>query len=352
MPATESPAHQTDGRTPPPIVPDRAGVVSAGIEAAGVHLDANPVSPGDSLFALLVELSKPRITRLVTMTAGVGFVLAVVGHGIDLLAMAICAIGCLAGTALSSAGANALNQWMEKSRDGLMPRTRLRPLPTGRMTPRAALIAGLVFSLLGVVMLAVLCGPAAALVSLTTILVYVLLYTPTKPITPMNTLIGAIPGALPPLIGWCAAASLVGGAGWYASLLDPAGWTLFALMFVWQLPHFLAIAWMYKDDYAAGGHRMLSWYDPTGRYTGLVIVGTAITLIPATLLPVYAMPGVLGWPYAIIAAVSGGVYVALCLRLLGGMQRPRARAVFFASIIHLPVLLLAMTAEAGVRAFL
>lgn len=341
MLATESPARKSEGSGGSRLGHGRVVVVEA----------ASPTTtPPDTLFALLVELSKPRITRLVTMTAGVGYVLAIVGSSVAPLALAISAIGCLAGTALSSAGANALNQWMEISRDGLMPRTRLRPLPTGRMTPRAALIAGLVFSVLGVAMLAALCGLAAALVSLTTILVYVLLYTPTKPITPINTLIGAVPGALPPLIGWCAAATLAGATPWYASLLDPAGWTLFALMFVWQLPHFLAIAWMYKDDYAAGGHRMLSWYDPTGRYTGWVIVGTAMILLPATLLPAKAMPGVLGTPYVVIAAATGLVYLAFCLRLLRGMHRPQARVVFFASIIHLPVLLLAMTAEALARA--
>jgi protoheme IX farnesyltransferase len=317
----------------------------------------------------IVELAKPRITQLVTMTAGVGFVLGLVGREATPGAIALCAAGVVLGTAMSSAGANALNQWMEQHRDGLMPRTRRRPLPTGRLTPSQAFTAGIVLSIVGVLALWALSGLAAATVSAATILIYVLLYTPSKPITPANTLIGAVPGALPPLIGWCAALALGApqAAHAFAGLWPPlagstassgdgwGGWALFALMFVWQLPHFFAIAWMYKDDYAAGGHRMLSAYDPRGVLTAWTIFLTALALIPATMLPMWATPGALGWVYGAIALTTGVLYLALTIRMLhsvlqgGVLKRDPARTVFLTSILHLPVLLLAITAEALVR---
>jgi len=351
------------------------------------------------LVANVIELSKPRITRLVALTSGVGFVLSAatfagltnqlnnsqIGastqlganpwHAALTLDVGLSALGCIVGTVLAAGGANALNQWWERARDAKMPRTCGRPLPTGRISVGAALVAGLVMSLLGVGVLALLSGLAAALVALATILIYVLLYTPSKPLTPINTLIGAVPGALPPLIGWCAAhAAISHGATnnsaastWHAALTGEAslgGWSLFALMFIWQLPHFMAIAWMYKDDYAAGGHRMLPWYDPTGRWTGVTIALTGLGLVPATLLPWLALrgsdvgtPTVLGWPYFAVAIVSGTAFAVLCLRLMVqalrvGLQRTTARTVFLASIVHLPLLLLAMVAEVLVRSLI
>ena len=331
---------------------EQALAVAVPVPVPGPGPLGGPVRTHGEFVQALVELAKPRITKLVTMTAGVGFVLGVFGRGFGWGELAAVGAGCLMGTAASAAGANALNQWWECARDALMPRTASRPLPMGRLTSGAAFGAGVLCSVVGVGLLLALCGPAAALVSLATILIYVLVYTPSKPVTPINTLIGAVPGALPPMIGWCAAM----GVGtpvmrvWYEPLMLGGGWSLFALMFVWQLPHFFAIAWMYKDDYAAGGHRMLSWYDATGRWTGLTIVATSALLVPATLLPVWALPGVLGVGYGVVAGVTGVVYLVLCLRLLRGMHRPAARRVFLASIIHLPVLLVAMVVEVLVRA--
>lgn len=303
----------------------------------------------------VMELTKPRITRLVTMTSLVGFVLSLrVRAGAHSNAdLAVAALGCGLGTYLSSAGANALNQWLERVRDARMRRTASRPLPTGRLTAGGALTAGVALSVLGVGLLCVLCGPGAAMVSLSTILIYVLLYTPTKPLTPLSTLIGAVPGALPPLIGWSAAATLAtGDRSWLAGLGEAGGWTLFVLMAVWQIPHFLALAWMYQDDYAAGGHRMLPLYDRTGRLTAGVTLGFTLMLIPATLAPAVFMPTLLGPVYIAVAAVSGAVFLAACIRLARQMSPVNARRVFIASVLHLPLLLAAMVAEVVVRAVL
>lgn len=315
----------------------------------------------------ILELSKPRITRLVTMTAGVGFVLGLVQRGAAAGGMrsagwttselVVGTLGCLAGTAVSSAGANALNQWWESSRDARMKRTMNRPIPAGVITPSLGLWAGLAMSVVGVGVLLAACGPAAALVSLATILIYVLIYTPSKVLTPWNTAVGAVPGALPPLIGWCAAATVgVHGGAWWAGLAGFGGWSLFALMCVWQIPHFLALAWMFRDDYAAGGYRMLPSVDHSGRITAWTTLIGSIVLVPVTLAPMWAIPGSLGWAYGVVAVVAGAAFVALAARMAftrGGTeaeQRQRARTVFLASIIHLPLLLIAMTAEGLVRA--
>ncbi|CAN5849424.1 heme o synthase [soil metagenome] len=325
-------------------------------------------------FRAFVELSKPRITRLVVLTAAVGFVLAMVDFGgatpatttpvlsaLDRILpflpaqrgpLLLAALGCLIGTALSASGANSLNQFWESDRDARMPRTARRPIPTGRLRPTQALSAGIAFSLIGVAILAFTAGLAAALVSALTIAVYVLLYTPMKPVTPLSTLVGAIPGALPPLIGWCAARYAADPAATFAPLTEAGGWSLFALMFVWQIPHFLAIAWMYRDDYARGGFRMLPIFDRTGHLTSLMVAAWAVLLIPATVAPALAMPDRLGIVYVSIATITGLIFLAGTVRLMFERTRARARAVFIGSIIHLPILLLAMMAEVGIRALL
>lgn len=315
-------------------------------------MSASPSIPAPveapNLRRAIVELTKPRITRLVTITSGVGFTLGAVTQTWQPTDLILRAVAALAGTALSAAGANALNQWWERDRDAIMPRTCARPLPQARLTPRVALISGLTLSALGVALLAVI-GPAPALVSLATILIYVLLYTPLKPITTINTLVGAIPGALPPLIGWSAAATgnaLRDGHFGTQSLAEPGGWSLFALMFVWQIPHFLAIAWMYKDDYAKGGYRMLPISDPDGRITASTILTWSILLIPATIAPAVILHDRLSIVSIAVAALTGAAYFLLCLKLWRTREVKDARRVFFASIMHLPVLLLVMVADA------
>jgi protoheme IX farnesyltransferase len=332
----------TLGPTPPTGVSPRTD--PAQIEAARREL-----------FAATMELTKPRITRLVTITAAVGFVVGACSFATwDVPGLMLAGAACLAGTALSAAGANTLNQWIERRRDALMPRTAERPLPTGRIEATTGLWIGVLLAAAGVTLLLSLVGLAPALVSLATILLYTLVYTPLKPVTILATIVGAVPGALPPLIGWTAAATVLhtpgptDGAWWavLAPLADVGGWSLFWLMVVWQLPHFWAIAWMYKDDYAQGGFRMLPIIDPTGRLTAWAIVVSAALLVPALAWPALAMPGVLSAAYLTLAVASGVGYFALTLPLLSKRDRVSARRVFIASVIHLPLILMAMVADA------
>ncbi len=298
--------------------------------------------------AAVVELTKPRITRLVTVTAAVGFVMAALSRVWDVSDLLWTATGCVLGTVLSASGANALNMWWERRRDAIMPRTARRPLPEGRISPHGAFLAGVVLSLVGVLTLLLLAGPAAAVVSAVTIAWYVLLYTPLKPLTPLNTLVGAVPGALPPLIGWTATAPVFGldNLGGLTSLVEPGGWCLFLLMFVWQIPHFLAIAWMYRNDYAAGGYRMMPIVDPTGRATATTILVWSFALLAVTVAPALILHDRLGWIYGAVAGASGVAFTLLCIRLVRIRSRANARAVFIASILHLPLLLITMVADA------
>lgn len=293
----------------------------------------------------LIEASKPGIVRLVTITSMVGFAMAAVGRAWDWMTLGRLALVAMVGTALSAAGANAINQWMERERDARMARTARRPLPQGRVTPELVLWFGVALSIVGVALLALGAGWVPAAISATCVLVYVLAYTPMKPWTTTATYVGAIPGALPPLIGWTAASA----AGGIDALREWGGWTLFLLMFVWQVPHFLAIAWMYKDDYVKGGFCVLpAAHDGEMKTSRAIGLWTAL-LIPATLAPALAMPERLGWAYGGIALVAGVAFAWMVARLLLTRERPEARLVFFASIMHLPLIMVAMVAEALVR---
>ncbi len=298
--------------------------------------------------AAAVELTKPGITKMVTLTSAVGFLLAIFGSTASWLAICTSAAGCLVGTAFSASGANALNQWWERHRDGLMDRTAGRPIPSSRLHPVSALLIGMACSVLGLLTLQAFCGTAAMLVSAATILIYVLIYTPMKTRSPLATLVGAVPGALPPLIGWSAGAVLAGSSG-LAPLTQLGGWALFALMFFWQIPHFLAIAWMYKDDYAKGGHAVLPVFDPSGKATSWIIVIGAIVMIPVVLLPMLAMSDRLGCISGTIAGAVSLAFVAACTPMLREATRATARRAFLGSVLQLPVVLLALVGEAVVR---
>lgn len=302
------------------------------------------------LWLSFVEAGKPGITRLVTITSLVGFVLAALGTKWSYANLGFVAIATALGTALSSLGANTLNEWMERDRDARMPRTAHRPLPQARITPHQALIAGVIESVVGVGILAACTNIWASLVSLACIVSYVAIYTPLKPRSPISTLVGAVPGALPPLIGWCAGAGMSGAEGWGA-LTRSGGWALFALMFVWQLPHFLAIAWMYREDYSLGGFKVLAVEDPSGVRTARGVLLWSLVLIPATLLPCWAMPERAGIFFAVFASVSGLLFLALAVRFALDRTRPSARRVFLASIAHLPLLLMVLVAEALIRSW-
>ncbi len=322
-------------------------VGSAEVAVAAHSLSlVGPASGAFDVIRSLIQTTKPGITRLVTITAIVGYVMAAaVGQRASTWpAMALSFAACVIGTALSAAGANALNQWWERARDARMHRTQRRPLPLERVSPITVLLWGALLSLAGVSLLMWLCGMPAALVSLTCVLVYVLIYTPLKPVTTLATYIGAIPGALPPLIGWAASTGTSMDA-----LTQWGGLSLVGLMTVWQIPHFMAIAWMYRDDYAKGGFCVLPTLDPLGIKTSRVIVIWTLLLLPATLAPAWAMPSRLGLFYVVVAASTGLIFASLAWKLIRTRERSDARRVFFGSIIHLPLLLLAMVGEALVR---
>lgn len=316
------------------------------VTAVGVERPVEVVAPprdeprgAEGVVRPLVEATKPGITRLVTITSAMGFGLAALqGEGSWGPLVPAC-VGALVGTALSSAGANTLNQWWERDRDARMRRTMARPLPRGALGPGAVLASGVGLSAAGLVVLAAVCGLVPAAVSLATILIYVLLYTPLKPVTPWATLVGAVPGALPPLIGWTAAAGVRGEGAAAASLGEPLGWLLFAIMFVWQIPHTLAIAWMYKDDYARGGHRVLPVVDVDGRRTARSMVLWSLLLVPVSVAPAWWMDRGPAWAYGLLSGVMALGSLALALRVVKGRERADARRMFFATIIHLPLLL-------------
>lgn len=306
---------------------------------------AAPASRGISLPALY-ETTKPRITRLVTITSGLGFGLSALTTRPGMVDLVTGLIAAIVGSGLAAAGANTLNQWMERTRDARMPRTRSRPLPTGRASPGAVLVLGVELCVLGVVLAWVLAGAAPALLIAATVLSYLLLYTPSKPGLWSSTWIGAFPGALPPVIGWACV------DGSWASLATIEPWALFTIMFVWQIPHFLAIAWMYKDDYAAGGYRVLPVADPSGRWTWAMMVLWAALLLPVTVLPPLVMDATTGWVAVPVALVAGLLFLGQTIRVTRSRTRADARKVLIGSVIYLPVVLLALLLDAALAALL
>lgn len=304
------------------------------------------------LAGAILESSKPGITRLVTITALVGFAMAAATRSWSVPDLLISAIGCAIGTAMSAAGANALNQWLEKDRDALMHRTSRRPIPAGRASVRTIVLAGTSLVVAGFVVLWIANGLVPALVALSCAASYLIAYTPLKPRTTLATYVGAIPGALPPLIGWTAAHADHHVMAQVSALLHPGGLVLFAIMFAWQIPHFLAIAWMHREDYARGGYRVLAVVDPTGTTTSIVVAVWTLALLALTVAPRWAMPESLGLPYTIAAAASGLGFTYLAARLVFERSRNAARRVFFASIAHLPLIFLVMVIEAFARAWM
>ena len=268
------------------------------------------------------ELTKPRIAVMALVTVGVGYLL---GAGAD--ARLVPLLHTLLGAGLVAAGGSALNHWLERDADARMRRTTNRPLPAGRLHPAEACLFGLVLSVGGTVYLAaVLPAPAAAVAAATPAAVYVGVYTPLKRVSAWNTVVGAVPGALPPVIGWCAA----------RGSLSAEGLALFAVLFVWQLPHFYSIAWMHRDDYARGGMRMLPVVDrPDGRRTGRATAGTCGLLVLATLAPVPFLPGWAGWVYAAGSLPLAGWFLARSVRFARRRTHPNARSVLRGSLVYL-----------------
>jgi protoheme IX farnesyltransferase len=272
-----------------------------------------------------VELTKPRVVAMVLVTTLVGFYLGSVGAPDYLLLLAV-----LLGTGLSAGGTLALNQYMERDADALMDRTRNRPLPTGRLQPIDALCFGGALTALGLIMLTVGVNPLSGLVTATTVVTYLGLYTPMKRSTPLCGVVGAVPGALPPVTGWVAATGSFGSGAW----------VLFAILFLWQLPHSLAIAQLYADDYARAGFRLLPIDDRGGRSTERQIVVNCVALVAVGLAP--TVLGLTGLVYFVFALVLGLAFLA-CGVISALRPSPAAvRRTVLASLVYLPALLAAM----------
>ncbi len=270
-----------------------------------------------------LSLTKPRILTMVLVMSAAGFFLGAKGlRPLDTF------IIMLLGTALSSAGAAVLNCYIERDCDQMMQRTCKRAIPTGEIAPDDALSFGLQLVLMGVILLVWQVNLLTGFLSLLTVFLYVLVYTPLKKVTWWNTVVGAIPGAIPPMGGWVAA----------TGSLDLGAWILFLILFIWQHPHFYAIAWMYRDDYARGGFKMLPVVYPDGKRTFRQVIGFSIALIPISLLPF--ITGMAGEFYAWGIGILGLIFLGIGINLWRTRSVQDARLLLRASIIYLPLFFL------------
>ena len=271
--------------------------------------------------AAFVDLTKPRITMLVVLTAAAGFCLGS-RQGIDVVRLLHMALG----ITLLSSGISTLNQYIERDLDRLMRRTEARPLPSGKLTAMQALIFGISLSLIATAYLAFFINPLSALLGVITLASYLFVYTPLKTRTTLSTVLGAFPGAMPPFIGWVAARGAI----------TIEAWILFAILFLWQFPHFLAIAWMYRDDYARAGIKMLPVVEPEGRVTGQQIIVYTLLLVPVSLMP--TLVNLAGRAYLIGAIVLGAGFLFYSVRAAFKRTTWQARQLLLASVLYLPVL--------------
>ena len=286
------------------------------------------VATAGALLRAYAKLAKVRLTLLVVATTAVGFLMAGGLRG-DPPTL----VWTLLGTALAAAGSMALNQVLEADRDARMERTRRRPVPTGDVGRAAAAIAGAVAAALGLAVLTVRATAVTASLGLTVVLLYTLVYTPLKARTPLCTLVGAVCGAIPPMMGWSAT----------GAPLSFGAWFLAGVLFLWQIPHFLALAWLYREDYQRGGFRMLPVVDPSGRVTAEMAVLYALALLPVGVMA--AMAGLTGWLFAACSLALGAALVTLALQLLATRSEPVARRLFLATLAYLPLLLGLMVAD-------
>lgn len=272
--------------------------------------------------AAFVELTKPRITFLVVLTTAAGFFLGSPAGALNYVAF----LHTIIGTTLLSSGIATLNQYMERELDGRMRRTAARPLPAKKLTSAQAFIFGLILTVVAELYLGVFVNWLSALCGLSVIIGYLCLYTPLKTRTSLSTLVGAFPGAVPPLLGWAAATNHIG----------VEAWVLFAIMFVWQFPHFFAIAWMYREDYARAGILMLPVVEPEGRLTKQQIVLWTLMLVPVSLAP--AVFGIAGAIYFYGALVIGALFLWSSIAAFVSLSNRNARRVLLASVLYLPIL--------------
>ncbi|MBX6363576.1 MAG: protoheme IX farnesyltransferase [Gemmatimonadetes bacterium] len=279
--------------------------------------------------AAYVELTKPGITRLVALTSAAGFYLGS-GGDIDLAAL----LHTVLGTAAASSAACAINEYLERDADARMLRTRRRPLPSGRLSPPEALAFAVTLAVASIAYLWATVGPVCAILVALTLASYDFVYTPLKRVSSLSTLVGAVPGALPVLAGW------VGAGG---SLTAPGGWALFGIVFLWQIPHFLALAWMFRDDYRRGGFVMLSLADPDGSATAIQSINYAFALTLVSLAP--TLLGLTGTIYLVGAVVLGGTLLASSTTVFRRRTDRSARRLFLASVLYLPALLILMVVD-------
>lgn len=279
-------------------------------------------------FSLYAELSRPRIAMMTMISVAVGFTLA---STVRFDAM-ILGLG-LVGITLLVAASSILNQCLEKRTDGLMARTSARPLPSGRISMAEGVTVGILFGVIGTALLAFTINAATAIAGLATLLVYVFGYTPLKTRSIWCTTVGAIPGAMPPVLGWLAAGGSLG--------LEAA--SLFAIFFVWQFPHFLAIGWKHRNDYAKAGLKMLPSFKDEGLRTGWVAVFYAILFVPVSVSP--SLLGMTGWPYFLVAAIVSVVYLKYSIQFLKNRTDQTARSLLYNSLLALPLLLVMLLAD-------
>jgi protoheme IX farnesyltransferase len=298
-------------------LPDGSFSVGAPIEVAE--------SSSRSKLVDYYELTKPRMNFLIIITTMVGYYMA--SHGrLDWLRL----LSTILGTLLCASSAGVINQVIERQYDALMDRTRNRPLPAGRVHPLEAFVFGIACGLAGVAILLLTVNALTAFLGAFTLLSYVLIYTPLKRITSLNTVVGAVPGAIPPVMGFTAA----------SGALSPEALCIFGILFLWQMPHFLAIAILYKRDYAAGGFKMLPVIDPNLETTRRQILLYGLALIPMTLMP--ALLHMAGAVYFTAAVLLGLAFFSFGVSCAATRSRDDARKLFFASIIYLPLLLAAL----------
>ena len=290
-----------------------------------MKVDVIGVQPWRLPVGEFIALAKPRVNGLVVASAAVGYWLGA-GAGGD-TAVLLSTVG---GTALAAAGASALNQLLERDVDALMPRTRLRPLPAGRLRPIEAGWFAIVTTTAGLIVLALGANLLAAATAFATVLLYIGVYTPLKRRTAFATLVGAVPGALPPMIGWAAA----------RATLSPEAWVLFLIVFLWQIPHFLSIAWIYRNDYAQAGLPLLPVIDPHGRRTAWHVLGFTSALVPVAMLP--SLDGAARSLYAVAALFLTTGFVLVAIRFVRRRDLSGARWLFAASVLYLPLLWIAL----------
>jgi protoheme IX farnesyltransferase len=275
-----------------------------------------------------LELTKPRVTLMVVITMMFGFYLGSAG-AMDFVLL----FHALLGTALVAGGTSALNQYIERDIDAKMLRTKNRPLPAGRLQPQEALVFSIAISVAGIVHLLLAVNWPTALLAASTLLSYVFLYTPLKQKSSLSTVVGAIPGALPPLGGWTAA----------RNELSIEDWVLFAILFLWQLPHFLAIAWIYREDYRRGGLPMLTVVDPDGDSAGRQIISNCLALLPVSLLP--TIIGMAGRFYFVGALALSLFFLSCGIAVMRYRTHASMRRLLRASLVYLPILLALMALD-------